>query len=219
MGSARDWVIELLDQRMERDSDGTPWAPDDLRIFAEQNEIDPRNDKELFAIALKRLKVLKLDVERSENSKRDELRRGDDEMHLRRWVQRNLIERSLKRYTIPQEAEIDLQERPDLRLENPKTGPVSIEIKWADRWTVPQLLEGLETQLVGQYLRAHNSQCGVYLLGFIGEKEHWQDPDTGQKLDFPGVVKIINEKALDILKTNVKVARLEVISINFCEPS
>src|SRR5256885_10748331 len=57
---------------------------------------------------------------------------------LRRWLTRKLKERANKRYTIPQEEEIDQEQRPDLRAENPNTDPVSIELKWADKWTLPR---------------------------------------------------------------------------------
>jgi hypothetical protein len=113
---------------------------------------------------------------------------------------------------------IDQQERPDLRLENPRTGPVSIEIKWADNWTLPQLLERLENQLVGQYLRAHNSRYGIYFLGFIGKKQNWEEPTTGKQLTFDEVVNIVSGRAISLMQTNSKIAGLEVISIDFCQP-
>ena len=119
---------------------------------------------------------------------------------------------------IPQEGEIDKQERPDLRVENPKTDPVSIEIKWADSWTLPELLERLENQLVGQYLRAHNSKYGIYFLGFIGKKQHWEEPETGKKITFKEVVEIVKQRAISLMQTNPKIGGLEVVSIDFCEP-
>jgi hypothetical protein len=214
----RDWILNLLDKRLVNEADSVPWTPADIREFADHYEVDPKNDRELFAIARKRLQVLKWDVEQSDNSARDELRKEDREMLLRRWLQRRLIERSQKRYTIPQEEEIDLQERPDLRLENPRTGPVSIEVKWADSWTLPQLLERLENQLVGQYLRAHNSRYGIYFLGFIGKQQHWKEPATGKLLTFPEVFGIVSARAVSLMRANPKIAGLEVVSIDFCQP-
>src|SRR5207253_10446161 len=63
---------------------------------------------------------------------RSELRQGDSESQLRRWLTRKLNERARQRFTVPQEAVIDREERPDLRIENPKTAAVSVEVKWAD---------------------------------------------------------------------------------------
>lgn len=218
MSEVRDWILKLLDQRLEKEADFEPWTPADIRNFAEEHEIEPKNDKELFCIARKRLQVLKWNVEQSDNSLRDELRKDDTEIKLRQWLQRKLLERSQKRYTIPQEAEIDLQERPDLRLENPRTNPVSIEIKWADSWTLSQLLERLENQLIGQYLRAHNSRFGIFFLGFIHKKQHWEEPGTGKKLTFSEVVEIVKGRAIALTQQNPKICGLEVVSIDFSQP-
>ena len=100
-------------------------------------ETNPRTDSELFRIVLNRLTDIKDDVERSDNSLREEVPGDPEEYVLRRWLARKLNERSRHRYTIPQEEEIDQERRPDLRAENPRTPPVSIEIKWANRWTFP----------------------------------------------------------------------------------
>ena len=214
----RDWILNLLQQRLEKEADSEPWTPTDLREFAERHEVDPKNDKELFSIALKRLQLLKWDVEKAENSLRDEVQKDAPEFHLRRWIQRKLTERSQNRYNVPQEGEIDQQERPDLRLENPKTAPVSVEVKWAEKWTLGQLLERLENQLVGQYLRAYNSQFGIYLLGYIGNQQFWIESATGKKFSFEEVTEIVRQRANSLMQMNSKIAGLEVIGINFCEP-
>jgi hypothetical protein len=95
---------------------------------------------------------------------------------------------------------------------------VSIEIKWADNWTLPDLLIGLETQLVGQYLRAHNSQYGIYILGCNGKKNNWVDPATSEKLNFDKMVAVVKQHALQLLKYNPKIAGLKVVSIDFRQP-
>lgn len=214
-----DWILNLLQQRLEKEADSEPWTPADLREFAARNEVDPKNDKELFSIALKRLLLLKWDVEQADNSLRDEVQKNAPEFHLRRWIQRKLLERSQNRYNVPQEGEIDQQERPDLRLENPKTAAVSVEVKWAENWTLEKLLERLENQLVGQYLRAHNSRFGIYLLGYIGNQQHWVESATGKKFGFEEVVGIVRQHAISLVQKKPKIAGLEVIGINFCEPT
>jgi len=214
----RDWIFKIIDKRMENEADSLPWTPADIRDFEEQHEVEPKNDRELFAIARKRLRVLKWDVELSDNSMRTELHKDYKEIELRRWLQRKLNERSRNRYTVPQEAEIDQQERPDLRLEKPGIGSVSIEVKWAENWTLPQLLERLENQLVGQYLRAHNSRYGIYFLGFIGKQQHWKEPTTGRRMLFEEVVTFVRQHADSLMRTNSKIAGLEVVSIDFSQP-
>jgi len=160
------WIHHLLEQQAETAAESRPWTPADVRDFAISYEIDPKTDRDLFKIACKRFKELKNDVERSENSLRDELRQGDSESQLRRWLTRKLNERARQRFTVPQEAVIDREERPDLRIENPKTAAVSVEVKWADERSANDLLERLENQLLGQYLRAHTACYAVYLVRF-----------------------------------------------------
>jgi len=215
----RAWILHEIEEREHAQADLRPWKSEDIRSFATEHEIQPRTDSDLFRITRKRLGEIKLDVEQSDNSLRDELRLGDLESHLRRWVARKLNERSRKRYTVPQEEEIDQRERPDLRVENPNTDPVSIEVKWADNWSLSEVLERLENQLIGQYLRAHNSRFGVYLLGMIGKKQNWKDPDSGENLSFDRVVQIVSAQAATLVAARTDVKEIAVISIDFREPS
>ena len=109
-----------------------------------------------------------------------------------------MIRRSRQRYTVPQEAVIDQNQRPDIRLENPRTDAVSIEIKWAQNCSFNELVEALEVQLLGQYLRAHNSRHGVLVLGMIeGGRQDW-DPPTGGRMRFPEVVAFLQVRAAEL---------------------
>lgn len=213
----RDWIRHLLDQRRWQDAERQPWEPADIRSFASEYETDPKTAQNLFAIVLNRLSDIQHDVERSDNSLREEVAESVDEYVLRRWLARKLNERSRERYTVPQEEEIDQKQRPDLRVENPKTHPVSIEVKWADNWTLQELLERLESQLVGQYLRAHHSRHGIYLLASDGRKRHWQDGD-GKRITFEEVSTRLTAKAAEIEAENTDVDVVRVVSIDFRRP-
>jgi hypothetical protein len=213
----RDWILHLIDQRIVSDADYVAWEPAAIREFARVYETDPRTDAELFRIVLNRLIDIKNDVERSDNSLREEVQHGADEYVLRRWVARKLEERSKQRYTIPQEEEIDQKERPDLRAENPKTAPVSIELKWADNWTLQRLLERLENQLVGQYLRAERSRYGIYVLGNNGRKGHWESSEGN--LTFDQVIDRIIRRAEELKSTRPGIGDLRVVAIDFRNPS
>jgi hypothetical protein len=215
----RDWILNLIDQRLQRDADLEPWTGNDLRDFAASHEVHPKSDRELYAIVCKRLVELKNDVEEADKSFRSDLRAEDNENQLRRWVARWLVERSRKAFTVPEEEEIDLRERPDIRVENPRTNPVSIEVKWADSWSLEILLERLENQLVGQYLRAHNSHYGIYLLGHVGNKQKWRDKVAGVDRSFAEVVQVIAERAEQLTKGRPDIGDLHVISFDFTEPA
>lgn len=166
---------------------------------------------------LNRLTDIKDDVEHSDNSLREEVQNGADEYVLRRWLARKLQERARQRYTMPQEEEIDQEERPDLRAENPHTTPVSVELKWADHWTLAQLVERLENQLVGQYLRAERSRFGIYVLATDGRKGHWESADGN--LDFNQVIERVTRRAEELRTTRPGIGDLRVVAVDFRVPA
>jgi len=209
--------MHLLDKRVERQADSQPWNPEDIPAFARDYETDPKTDLDLYKIACRRLLEIKNNVEKADRSIRFEMHKEYDERKFRIWLASKLQERSRNRYVVPQEEEIDRRERPDLRIERPGMAPVSIEIKWADNWTISQLLQGLESQLVGQYLRDDHSRYGIYLLGYIGRRNTWERPDKSSRISFEQVLTIINDRAKEILIEQRDVEDIAVISIDFTE--
>jgi hypothetical protein len=214
----RDWITHLLDQREERLADAAPWEPQDIPTFMRDHEVDPRSDHDLFAIACKRFADIKDAVERADISARYDLHVDDPESRLRSWLARQLRDLSRNRYTVPQEEEIDLQECPDLRLEAPHIHPVSVEIKWADHWTLSELHDGLEHQLVGKYLRAVHSNYGVYVVGYKGSKKRWVDRKTGRRLRFADVLTELGEAAEALARVREDILELKVVGIDFSRP-
>jgi hypothetical protein len=215
----RDWVLHLIDEHIRQKVDLAPWQAGDIPAFASEYETEPRSGPDLFRIACWRLLDIKYYVERSENSPREEIRSDWNESALRRWLQRKLEERSRNSYTIPQEVEIDRAQRPDLYFECPGVSPVPVEIKWADnQWTAKDLLERLENQLVGQYMRAKNVCHGIYLVGYRGNKHHWEHPTERRRIGFDELVKLLENKAIEIEKSLCGVFGIRVISIDFTVP-
>ena len=215
LASHREYISDLIALHISRRADLTPWSAFDIRMFTKEFEIDPRNDTELFRIACWRLEDIKHAVEKTDNSLRDEVRPEWVEPQLRSWFQRKLIDASRGRYTIPQEEEIDQQQRPDLRFENPRSAAVPVELKWAENWTAKQHLERLENQLVGQYLRAYNVRYGIYLLGYIERQQHWDHPSESRRIDFKELVRLIEQRAQELVRIRPEAEGLRVISINF----
>lgn len=215
-----DWISDLINKSRMNQIELSPWTAKDLKDFAKKYDIDPKTDLELFSLVNNHLLSIKWAVEQSDNSLRNEVHENYDENDLRSWLQRKLLVLANDRYSAPQEVEIDLKERPDILIEHPKINPVSIEIKLAERWTLQELVERLENQLIGQYLRAYNSRCGFFFLGYIDKnrKQHWEDPITKANLTFVQVIERLEVKALELLQKNAKVDRLEVVSINFVNP-
>jgi hypothetical protein len=213
----RDWLLHLIDRQKSSAAESPPWTPADVREFALTYEIEPKTDRDLFRIACKRLGELKDEVERAENSLRDDLREGDSELKLRRWLARKLNERSRHKYTVPEEAVIDLEQRPDLRIQNPNTQTVSVEVKWADERSVNDLCERLENQVFGQYLRAHTSTYAIYVIG-VAKYRQWQMPQENRAIDFPELIKLLKQRANDLVKARQNFAGVAVFGISFRQP-
>lgn len=212
----RDKILHLLDQRAEETAEGTPWVPGDIREFMKDYEIEPRSDHDLFRIACRRIIAIKDDVERGEVSCRSDLRPDDKEEQLRKWITRKLRESSNNRYTVPQEEEVDFRQRPDIRIEHPGMGPVSIEVKWAHHERLTDLEKGLKDQLVGQYLRAPNSSYGIYVLGyFSSQKGYWKERSSEKKLRFTDLITHLQDIAKNIVKEQTDVDGIEIFGIDF----
>jgi hypothetical protein len=213
-----EYLVRLQNEQLSRRADCRIWRPEDIRAFEEMHEIEPVDDYALFRIGLKRLSDIKNDVERSDAGLRTHLRAGDNERLLRIWLGNELMRRANRRYMVPQEAVIDQEQRPDLRLEHPQAGTVSIEVKWAQDWSPSRLMRGLEDQLSGKYLRAHNSRCGIYVVA-TARRRRWKT-DDGHEMDFSELIQVLKSKAQEIvLKDRSRTKQLAVVGIDFREPN
>ena len=89
-----------------------------------------------------------------------------------------------------------------------------VELKWAENWTATKLLERLENQLVGQYLRAYNTRYGIYLLCYIGKK-HREHPTEKRMIAFDELIRIIERRAYELVESRQDLSDIRVVSINF----
>jgi len=213
----RDWIIHLVHDRRQRFTDLAPWQPADVREFTRHHEHDPRSEHDLFDIAQRRLSDIRYAVEQAEVSARKDLRPEDPETSFRSWLARQLESTSRDRYSVHQEEEID-PGNPDLRLAAPGIAALPIEIKWADRWSGPQLFERLEHQLIGQYLRPHGVHYGVYVVGRQGGKRRWKHPNGLPDLSFSELVDALRSRATEVVENRPDIYAVEVIGIDFSPP-
>ncbi|PHS24978.1 MAG: hypothetical protein COA83_06865 [Methylophaga sp.] len=215
----QDFILRLMDKRAERDADLRTWLPKQVYEFEKEHESQPRSNHDLFRLVCRRLLSIKDHVERDDYSPRDTFNLKSLEPKLRKWLANQLKSRANGKYTEVQEVEVDLDKKPDIRLVAPNIHPVSIEIKWADNWTIKELETALETQLVGQYLRTPDSNYGILLLGYRGKKKVWVHGKTKARLNLQKLVIHLQTLADNIKQQNDNVYGLEVISFDFTDPS
>jgi len=163
--SARSWFVLHAKTKAEQDADIGPWAPSQVLEFQEKLERTPANHGELAELATMRLLDLKDDLEHGDSSIAQILQKVTLEPEMRKYIGRELREKALGRYSIPQEEELADAKKPDLRfLGSGFDGPVPVELKLADKWTGPALFERLENQLCRDYLRDNRSNRGLFIL-------------------------------------------------------
>lgn len=214
----RDYILHLIGQRVELSSEAIPWQPEYIQEFMKEHETSPHSTYELFKIACKRFSSIKDNVESGDISSRYDLHYDDKEARLRSWLARQLRSLPRERYTVSQEEEIDLEQRPDLRIEAPDMGPVSIEVKWADNLPLSKLREGLIDQLIGKYLRAPDSNYGIYVLGYKGNKRKYWQYKRGRRVYFNELAQHLQDIAEAEVKHHNYNIGLKVFSINFQRP-
>jgi hypothetical protein len=213
-----DWIKILIDRTIEKHAELSPWNPIDIKIFEKEFEIDPRTDHDLFKIICWRLDELKNDVECGEMPMRKEVHKEDHETILRTWFARKLKERSHNRYTDPQESVTDGEKEIDIKIENPKTDPIIIELKKAENWYYNELVERLNNQLVGQYLRPSNCRYGIYLLGLTDKNNAKCLKKEKQEITFMELVEDLKVEAKQIVDSRDDINDIKVIGIDFTVP-
>lgn len=217
----QDWILELLGSRRAHRADDLPWNVADVRSFGEEHLIPPRSDYTLYRLICRHLKDIQANFERPMiPGARKILREGDLEDSLRNLLHTELQQRAGDWYSVTAESEIDLAQRPDLTVTRPGLSSLPIEVKLANlkHWSLHKLLERLENQLVGQYLRAEGNRYGVYVLGNTDPNRRWED-GTAAKINFQTLIEHITDRARSLENKNrLGIDGIAVVGINFSDP-
>ena len=217
LAAHRDYALGLIDTRIQRSADSDPWLPKDIREFPIRKLVSPRSNRGLFEMACLHLDFIQKEVELGDGSWHLDIADNADEKRIEVWLKQKLLQVNGGHYDVPRNPEKDGLDRPDFLLSAPGAGTLPIELKRADsgHWSYRDLADGLEKQLVGKYLRAPESEFGIYVLATLRDKR-WEDPEKkGRMMEFEELVKRIRQKAADIQRENPRVRGLAVVSIDF----
>ena len=212
---SREWHAVNAKRRAEEDAENEPWQPGDIGHFAEEAERTPNNHRELFEMTVSRLLDLKAELEDGDTSIAEILQSVRNETKHRNWIGGWLRDRSLGRYSVPQEEELADAKKPDMRIHGIGfDGPVPIELKIADNWSGTKLIERLNNQLCKDYLRDIRSNCGIFLIVYRGEKTYWEHPITGTHMNFHDLILLLEAEAGAIEAKDNKVESIEIVGID-----
>lgn len=213
----RRWIAGLAKRQAVISVEYPPWTPAQVAEFGSIYEATPHQPDHLFAIALDRLHDIKDDIERGDFSDRELFVSGMPEYRVQLWLSGRLERESREHFNVVREEEVHRQEATDIRLHNPTAGVVTIEVKPVDRsgrYTFSQLVQALEDQLVGKYLRSSGSRHGILVVTML-EKRRWRPNRTTGNIDFETMIQHLRDRAQEYSLTNPYVDALTVIGIDF----
>ena len=123
-----------------------------------------------------------------------------EERLMRRAIAHQLKVAANGAYTVDQEAVTADEKETDLRLRSTlasQEGVIEVKIGEKDR-SAGDLRQALSDQLVRKYMASESSRTGCLLIT-IGTNRRWKHPDTGEVLDFAGVIEMLNQEARRIM--------------------
>ena len=214
-GVSADYCRRRARERAELDAEGPAWLVDAVVQMQREHERAPRSPADLFTLALNRLDDIKREIEDGDSSDRSLITAETPEVDIQNWLATRLRNASRNRYSVIREEEVINRKKPDIRLHTPAAGLISIEIKCAQSWTVPELESALTDQLVGQYLRDARSRHGILVLTYVGGKKRWKKPGARRMIDFAALTDHLAARALRLEREDPRVDGLRVVALDF----
>ena len=208
--------IEALAHSLaERDSDITKWTETQVASFEENFEFRPGDSRQLYDIARDLLLDQRQELEKGEASNAGILRKSENETEVRNYLKSQLDAVSRGRFNIAQEEEDAAGARTDLRFLS-GDAKSTVELKIADKWTGPKLVERMRNQLCGTYLKDGKVRRGIYLLVYQGigkGKKKWEL--FGEEHEFGTLVEVLQNYWEKQLFTEFsEIDELQVIGID-----
>ncbi len=182
--------------------------------FESRYERPPQNSAELAQVMADRLSDLDYDLHHHDFNDRHVLRGITTEPEMQPVLARKLDDAARNAYRVSREEEVADKKETDVRLAATAfNGRAVIEIKIGDKWSVRQLEDALETQLLGQYLRHQNCSVGCLLVTYAGRKG-FEDPNSGASLSFEQVIERLSQRAAELEQREQGCVALSVVALD-----
>ncbi|NJS14374.1 MAG: hypothetical protein HC788_06800 [Sphingopyxis sp.] len=178
-----------------------------------KDAFQPVDDATLLRAMLTRLEAFKHELLHAEDSPVAALQRLDKETELRRFIANWLRNSDRGTFTFTQEAVVIEEKRTDIRFQ-PQTmdayGTVELKLQ---TWSVRDLEDALQKQLVGQYLRHVRCRAGILLI-CQAEPKKWRLPSTNALVGLKDVVSHLSEMAKSMMTRRPEL-QIAVIGIDY----
>ena len=215
----KDRLDHLARATLATEAEGEALSEDDIRQLDKYGEAPPADRDGMYEIMTDRLADIEHDL-LSEFDERALLASITDENVMQRTLARRLKDRANHAYKIDREAEVTNARKTDVRLRSVCGDQQAvIELKLANNgWSMRDLLNALERQLVGQYLQHDDCKAGCLLIT-IAKDRTWEHPETRACLEFPEMITLLRKRAAEIAEELGHAARIGVIGIDLRPPT
>lgn len=212
----RSWLLHLADgcmttgQRLLSEPEAVAFVDRFVRV--------PATTADLFGIAMGRLSEIADDIHNGDFSVRGAYcpaKKPIEEEHAQLLLADKLKDRRRSQYDVVREPEVTRRNKPDIRLLAPRCeGPVTIEVKIAERWSGHEMEDAITSQLVDKYMKANDSRYGVFVVCSSGPRKGWELSD-GSSVSWDDLVEHLRSVAARVASQHRRVSRLEIVAIDF----
>ncbi|MGE9270386.1 MAG: hypothetical protein ACQKBU_06240, partial [Verrucomicrobiales bacterium] len=218
-----------VENRADRD-----YSISEISEIEDRFESSPRDRDSLFRVMMARLEDLQEFLDSDDFVPLLTLQSIESEEEMQRAIAMLLKHSSNGIYEVFREPEVKGRKRTDIQFCVPGSDVQSvIEIKVGEKpaWTVSELIDKLETQLVDQYLLQGNRRAGCFLITYGGHvskcpecgdtfkpRKKWKDPDSGKFLSFDGLIDRLRVRAKEIVEEHNGEICLEVFGLDLRDP-
>jgi hypothetical protein len=188
-------VIAIARERAAEEVDGTAFSEREFVSLDTYGEAPPSTSDAMFMVMRDRLDDID-DMLLQDTSPRETWATIRDERLMRREIARELRNHANHIYTVDQEAATADEKETDIRLRAATSAQQgTIELKIGDKpRSAGDLRATIKDQLLAKYMAAEDCRSGCLLVTIASHKT-WRHPDTKKRLDFDGLIAMLNEEA------------------------
>ncbi|MBX9827905.1 MAG: hypothetical protein K2Y27_23255 [Xanthobacteraceae bacterium] len=211
----KDRAIAIAEERAAEEADAAVMSEADVAELERYGEAAPLTRDTMFALLRDRLEDVD-DLLVREDSPRALWATISDENVMRKELARALRETANGQYAVDQESTTADDKETDIRLlssASVQKGTIELKIGDKDR-SAAVLRDTIKGQLVAKYMAAEECRAGCLVITLASETRTWNHPNTGETLDFPALIKYLNEEADKVTAEFGGTIRIAVKGIN-----
>lgn len=198
----RDRLHALAVDASAREADGEPFSDDDVAGLALHRDPGARTTADMAAVLRDRLDDT-MELLLTDASPRELWSTITDEKLMRRTLAATLQQLAAGGYVVAQEGVTAEEKEMDLRLVSTSaavTPPqeAAIELKLGDDRSGRDLRDTIRNQLLAKYLAPDHRRAGA-LVVTCARARMWDHPDTGERLDFAGLIAMLEDEARAVM--------------------